>query len=69
MPHEVTEKQWDRFFDIMAMILNMPGAWADKAARVRDEAAQRDLEGTLGEFVEWFAEEPGAVNTGDEEDL
>lgn len=52
---ELTEKEWDRFFESMAAILNMPGTRADKASRVKDEASLRDEEGTLQEFAGWFA--------------
>lgn len=54
MPETMSEKKWDRFFELMADILNLPGTWQDKASLVKDEATLRDREDTLEEFVNWF---------------
>lgn len=54
MPQEVTEEQWDQFFEVMAAILNMPGDWGERASRVREEARQRDQGSTLEKFTSWF---------------
>jgi hypothetical protein len=53
----VTEKDWDRLFELIDKVVQMPvpgGSWQDKAETVRAEAIQRDAETNLEEFAGWF---------------
>lgn len=56
MPEAMTGEKWDVFFELMAEVLNMPGTWMARAAKVKREAEARDAEGTLSEFTTWFQE-------------
>jgi hypothetical protein len=52
MRSEMTEREWDTFFDLLRKIINLPGKSADeKAEEVRDQASRRQSEGDLDEFL------------------
>jgi hypothetical protein len=53
---EMTEKDWDRLFDLIEQVVNGPGPWQEKAQAVRAEAQARGAETALEEFGGWFAE-------------
>jgi hypothetical protein len=57
MRSEMTERDWDTFFDLLGKIINLPGKSADeKADEVRDQASRRQSQGDLDEFLAEMSE-------------
>ena len=51
----MNDNEWDEFFDLLRKIADLPDStWQEKRQAVRDEAAQRGVDTTLEEFLEWF---------------
>jgi hypothetical protein len=55
---QMTEKQWETFFDLVDRIVDMEGMTAnEKASLFRDKMAKYGSEGHMEELVAWIAEE------------
>jgi co-chaperonin GroES (HSP10) len=53
----MTDKEWEKFFDLMGKVVNLEGLSAnEKAAEVRAQAVKSGDEVNLEEFTGWFAE-------------
>ncbi len=48
------QKDWDKFFELLGMIVSMPGYWGDNMQKVLAFARQNGQETSLVEFVSWF---------------
>lgn len=46
----MSEKEWERFSDLLSKIIGMGGTWQEKAAQVKANVSESDL----AEFVAWF---------------
>lgn len=53
MDELLTEKEWERFSDLLDKIVNSGGTWEEKAAAVRANCNETNL----GEFANWFITE------------
>lgn len=52
----MNENDWDRFFDLLNEVVNLPNCtWKEKAAIVRHEAEERSAKDDLAEFTDWFS--------------
>lgn len=53
----MSDKEWERFFDLMEKIVNHDGLAAnEKASAVRAKAVETGNETSFEEFTGWFAE-------------
>lgn len=53
----MNEKQWERFFELLQLIVKQDGTWQEKAEEVKSQAATYDSTGDLEEFTGWFQSE------------
>lgn len=56
MFENVTNKEWDQFFEIMDKIVNDGSPYQEKMEAVRAKAREQNSSTTLEEFTEWFTE-------------
>ena len=56
------ERIMEHLFEALNDLINEPGPWRDKKAKVLDRASQSEEDtNALQEFVSWFNEEPDEV--------
>jgi hypothetical protein len=51
---EMTEREWEKFFELMGKIVSGGGSWQEKAEHVKDMAHVNGAETQLEEFAAWF---------------
>lgn len=50
----MTYKDWEKLFELIEQVTNMPGTWQEKRSRVLEEAQNASAETALEEFAGWF---------------
>lgn len=53
----MTDKEFERFFDLFAKIMRLPGNWMDKRDTVLEKAKEYGEENNLSEFAGWFMDD------------
>jgi hypothetical protein len=49
----MSDKDWEKFFELLTAIVNGDGAWREKAEEVRSKSDEHDARASLEEFAGW----------------
>lgn len=52
--NDITDSEWEDFFDVMERIVKQEGGWQEKKLSVEEKAKENDAENALEEFGSWF---------------
>jgi hypothetical protein len=51
------QRQWDKFFELLDKVADLPGTWQEKKAELKRQAEDAGSFNNLEEVAGWFNEE------------